>query len=143
MILVSACLLGENCKYNGGNNRNETVLKYLEGKEYIAICPESFGGLKIPRLPAEIIGSKVFLKDGTDVTDKFLKGAEKTLELAKKHGAKEAVLKESSPSCGCNFIYDGSFSGVKIKGKGITAAILVKEGISVKSEKNLENNAQT
>ena len=138
MILVSACLLGENCKYNGGNNKNEAVLKYLEGKEYVAVCPETFGGLKAPRLPAEITGNRVTLKDGTDVTDKFIKGAEKTVRMAKEYGATEAILKESSPSCGCNTIYDGTFSGVKINGMGVAAKRLIKLGISVKSEKDLE-----
>ena len=138
MILVSACLLGENCKYNGGNNKNEAVLRFLEGKEYIAICPETFGGLKCPRLPAEIVGEKVILKDGTDVTEAFLIGADITVEMAKKCGATEAILKESSPSCGCNMIYDGTHSGKKISGMGIAAKKLFEMGISVKSEKELE-----
>lgn len=140
MILVSACLLGENCKYNGGNNKNEAVLKYLEGKEYIAVCPETLGGLKNPRLPAEIQGEKVLLKDGTDVTREFYNGAKITLEIAKRHNADEAVLKESSPSCGCNTIYDGTHLGNKIKGMGITARKLYEMGISVKSEKDLEKD---
>lgn len=138
MILVSACLLGKNCKYNGGNNKNEAVLRYLEGKEYMEICPETFGGLPIPRLPAEIKGKNVLLKDGTDVTYEFLRGAEKTLEIAGNCGATEAILKESSPSCGCNTVYDGTHSGTKIPGMGITAELLLKMGISVKSEKDLE-----
>ena len=138
MILVSSCLLGENCKYNGGNNKNESVIKYLEGKEYIAVCPETFAGLKSPRLPAEIVGEKVLLKDGTDVTCEFLAGAEITAQIAEKYGATEAILKESSPSCGCNMIYDGTHSGKKISGMGITAKILSDMGISVKSEKDLE-----
>ena len=138
MILVSACLLGENCKYDGGNNKNQAVLKYLEGKEYVAVCPETFGGLEAPRLPAEIIGTKVFLKDGTDVTEEFYKGAVKTAEIAEKHSATEAILKESSPSCGCNTIYDGTYSGNKITGMGIAAKKLFDMGISVKSEKDIE-----
>ena len=138
MILVSACLLGENCKYNGGNNENACVKAYLEGKEYTAVCPETFGGLKSPRDPAEIRGGRVFLKDGTDVTDAFRAGADIVLEMAKKTGATVAILKEASPSCGRNFIYDGTFSGTKIKGCGITVQALLKEGITVKSEQDLE-----
>ena len=138
MILVSACLLGENCKYNGGNNDNACVKAYLEGKEYIAVCPEVLGGLKSPRDPAEIRGGRVVLKNGTDVTEAFTAGAEKVLQTAKQTGATLAILKEASPSCGRNLIYDGTFSGTKIKGCGLTVQALLKEGILVKSEQDLE-----
>ena len=138
MILVSACLLGENCKYNGGNNKNEAVLEYLEGKEYIAVCPEVFGGLETPRAPSEISGEKVISKDGADVTKEFLCGAEITVGLAEKYAVAEAILKESSPSCGSSTIYDGTHNGNKIKGMGITAKMLIEMGISVKSEKDIE-----
>ena len=138
MILVSACLLGEDCKYDGGNNKNESVLKYLDGKKYISVCPEMLGGLKCPRLPSEILCDRVIAKDGKDVTENFASGAKKVLEIALKYNVKEAVLKESSPSCGSNFVYDGSFTKTKIKGMGITAKMLETEGITVKSETDLE-----
>lgn len=138
MILVSACLIGKNCKYNGGNNKNETVIKFLQGKEYIAICPESAGGLPIPRMPAEISGDRVIQKNGNDVTEEFISGAEKIARAAKESSATLAILKESSPSCGVNLVYDGSFSGKKIPGQGITCKMLEEMGIEVKSEVDLE-----
>lgn len=148
MIVVSACLIGENCKYNGGNNKNEAVLKYLEKKEYITICPECSGGLDTPRVPSEIINgegidvienkSKVMSKTGKDVTDEYLKGAKISLKEAKKYNVKEAILKEGSPSCGVNKIHNGEFKGIKKNGKGITAALFEMNGIEIKSEKDLE-----
>lgn len=148
MIVVSACLIGENCKYNGGNNKNETVLKYLEDKEYITICPECSGGLETPRQPSEIIDgegidiiegrSKVVSKIGKDVTFEYKKGAEISLEIAKKYNVEEAILKEGSPSCGVNKIHNGEFKGIKKKGKGVTAALFKSNGIKIKSEKDLE-----
>ncbi len=137
MIVVSACLLGENCKYDGTNNKNNKVLDFLQGREYIAICPEMLGSLPCPRIPAEIKGSKVFNKEGKDVTEQFLNGAKKALEIAVKNGADMAILKESSPSCGVNTIYDGNFTGTKIKGSGITAELLKNQGIKVITEKDV------
>ncbi len=142
MILVSACLLGKNCKYDGGNNKNQKVLEYLRDKQYIAVCPETMGGLKSPRLPAEIQNGRVYLKDGTDVTCFFEKGAETVCQIAEQYNAQEAILKERSPSCGCHFVYDGTFTGGKIPGCGITAQRLVNKGISVKSEEDLEKDTQ-
>lgn len=138
MIFVSACLLGENCKYSGGNNRNKDVLAYVEGKEYIAVCPECAGGLSAPRPPAEIIGDRVIDKEGKDVTDEFLLGAKKTLTLAKKHHPKLCILKANSPSCGCGQIYDGTFSGRKIPGNGKTTELLLENGFTVISEKQIK-----
>lgn len=125
-IAVSACLLGINCKYNGENNRNEKILEYIENMDYIAICPETYGGLSTPRLPSEIeIGKSgvdfikdrenfhVYSKEGIDVTEEFVKGAEKALEKLKKNNIKKAIMKESSPSCGVNKIYTGKFDGSK------------------------------
>lgn len=138
MILVSACLIGINCKYSGDNNENEKVKEYLKGKEFTLVCPEQLGGLSTPRPPAEIVGGRVITKeDNKDVTENFVRGAEETLKIAKLYVCSEAILKEGSPSCGCNLIYDGSFSGKKIPGKGITAKLLEEEGIKVKSEKDL------
>ena len=145
MYLISACLCGVNCKYSGKNNLNDRCLKLLRDGKAILVCPEQLGGLSTPREPAEIIGSpkevlegtdgKIISISGKDVTEEFLKGAKETLKIAKAIGAKKAILKEGSPSCGCNFIYGGSFSGNKIRGKGLTAYMLEREGIKVISEK--------
>ncbi|MBR3942525.1 MAG: DUF523 domain-containing protein [Clostridia bacterium] len=137
-IVVSACLIGENCKYNGSNNKNEKVLRFLEGKDWVAVCPEVLGGLSTPRNPSEIAGDKVIQKDGTDVTAFFEAGAKKACEIAKKHGAELAVLKANSPSCGCGFIYDGTFSGTRTVGNGITTQKLLDLGIAVKTENDLK-----
>jgi len=142
MILVSACLLGIDCKYNGSNNKNENVLKYLEGKEYVIACPEQLGGLTTPRNPSEIvkIGEnevneyKLLSNEGKDVSDNFIKGAEETLKIAKIFNCTQAILKEGSPSCGSSFIYDGSFTGKKISGQGVTTDLLRKNNIKVINE---------
>ena len=145
MYLISACLCGVNCKYNGKNNLNNRCLELLREEKAILVCPEQLGGLSTPREPAELIGNtrevlegidgKIISISWKDVTEEFLKGAKETLKIAKAIGAKKAILKEGSPSCGCNFIYDGSFSGNKIRGKGLTAYMLEREGIKVISEK--------
>ena len=138
-IMVSACLLGDNVKYNGGNNKNEELIRFLSDYEIIKICPEVLGGLTIPRCPSEINGKKIINKDGKDVTDSFLLGAKKVLELAKKEEVKIAILKEKSPSCGSNLIYDGTFTNTLIKGMGITSKILKDEGIRVLNENNYQD----
>ena len=137
MILVSACLLGENCKYSGGNNRREDVCRFLEGKDYVAFCPEQAGGLPTPRLPSERRGDRVVSSAGEDVTEAFLLGAERTLELCRRENVNFAVLKQGSPSCGSRYIYDGSFSGVKIPGEGVTAKLLRANEIQVISEEDI------
>lgn len=133
-ILVSACLIGINCKYDGSNNDNERVLEYLKDKEMILICPEVWGGLTTPRDPSEISGDKVISNKGKDVTANFKRGAEETLKLAKKLGIKKALLKAKSPSCGNGKIYDGTFSKIIIDGYGITAKLLKDNGIEIISE---------
>jgi len=138
MILVSACLLGCNCKYSGGNNRNEAVIKFLEGKEYVTCCPESDGGLPTPRLPSERLGDKVVSSAGEDVTAQFEKGAQIALGIAREAGADTAILKERSPSCGVRLIYDGSFSGVKVPGMGVTAQLLRNAGLRLLTEEDIE-----
>lgn len=145
MYLISACLCGVNCKYNGKNNLNDRCVELLREGKAILVCPEQLGGLSTPREPAELKGNpkeilegtdgKILSISGKDVTEEFLKGAKETLKIAKAIDAKKAILKEGSPSCGCNFIYDGSFSGNKIRGKGLTAYMLEMEGIKVISEK--------
>ena len=104
----------------------------------VKICPECFAGLPIPRVPSEIRGDKVFSKDGWDITEEFLSGAEKTYQIAKRKQVDFAILKERSPSCGNSFIYDGSFSGKVIQGQGLTARRLNKENIIIFSEENLK-----
>ena len=132
IIGVSACLLGINCKYNGSHNLNYEVIDYVKGKEVVLICPEVFGGLGTPRIPCEIQpDGKIINKVGTDVTENFKKGKEKTLELLKQNGCKKVILKDGSPSCGYLTIYDGNFTNKKIKGLGVTAKYLIKNNIDI------------
>ena len=138
MILVSGCLLGVNCKYNGGNNDNAAVHKFLEGKEYVVFCPERASGLPAPRLPSEIRGDKVCSKAGDDVTAEFQSGAEKALAFCKAHGVTQAILKARSPSCGVHAVYDGTFTGRVIPGMGVTAKLLAENGIELLDEEDLE-----
>ncbi len=136
-VLVSACLLGVNCKYDGHNNENDKVLKYLEDKEIIPICPEIMGGLSTPRDPSERVGKKVYSNKGLDVTDKFTRGAEETLRLARKLNVHKAILKARSPSCGYQKIYDGTFNHQIIDGHGITAELLKKNGFEILTEEDI------
>ena len=139
-VLISACLLGDNVKYSGGNNLKPELVTLLEkyNVKIVKICPECFAGLPIPRVPSEIRGDKVFSKDGRDITEEFLSGAEKTYQVARRKQVDFAILKERSPSCGSSYIYDGSFSGNVIQGQGLTAKKLGKENIIIFSEENLE-----
>lgn len=141
-ILVSACLLGENCKYSGGSNYHEGVVNFLkenEGRiEAIPVCPEADGGLGTPRAPAEIRGNAVVTKEGEDVTDAFIKGAKKTAELAGTHNCRLAILKERSPSCGSGSIYDGTFTGTIVAGDGKTVEYLKRIGVTVYGESEVE-----
>lgn len=139
MILVSACLLGENCKYNGGNNDNLYVRLYLKDKQYLAFCPEIAGGLESPRHPCERCRGRVINCEGEDLTDEFRDGAEQALELCREAGCELAVLKEGSPSCGVNWIYDGSFTHSRISGQGVTAQLLTENGIRCISEEDIIN----
>ena len=128
-IAVSACLLGENCKYNGGNNYSEKLKDYIKDKDIVAVCPEVLGGLSIPREPSEIVNGIVRHKDGTSVDKEFRKGAKAALEIVKEKKAQIVILQSRSPSCGVNVIYDGTFSGRIISGQGIFADLLKKNGI--------------
>lgn len=130
-IAVSACLLGENCKYNGGNNYSEKLIEYIKGHEVISICPEVLGGLSIPRETAEIVNGIVSNKDGTSVDKEFRKGAEIALEIVKEQQVDLVILQSRSPSCGVNTIYDGSFSGKIIPGQGVFANLLQENGIKI------------
>lgn len=138
-ILVSMCLFGEPCRYDGKSCPCEDVVLLKEKYELILVCPEVFGGLKTPRSPAERVGDKVISKDGKDVTKEYKLGAQKALELAKKNGCTIAVLKEKSPSCGCGVIYDGTFSGTLTEGNGVTAELLTKNGIKVIGESKIKS----
>jgi len=136
-MAVSACLLGENCKYNGGNNYSEKVRDYINGHEVIPVCPEVLGGLSIPREPAEIVNGIVSLKDGTSVDKEFREGARTALETVKEQNVDIVILQSRSPSCGVNAIYDGSFSGRIIPGQGIFADLLRRNGIKAIDVENL------
>lgn len=140
MYLISACLCGVNCKYNGKNNFNEEFLNLLKNGKVIPVCPEQLGGLSTPRVPAEIIGTGIFTKDGVDVSQEFNRGSLEVLRLAREIKIKKAILKEGSPSCGCNYIYDGTFSGNKIVGDGCTSALLKSNGIEVISDEEYLKN---
>lgn len=137
MILVSACLCGVNCKYNGKSNLDEKTLELVKKGEAILVCPEQLGGLPTPREPSEvkIINGEIHVitKDGKDVTEQFNKGAQEVLRLAKELRIKKAILKKRSPSCGLNEIYDGSFSNTLTAGNGITASLLIKNNIDVEN----------
>ena len=130
-ILVSACLLGENCKYNGKNNYSERVAAYVAGHEVIPVCPEVLGGLTTPRDPAEIVDGVVTNCKGVNVDRQFRDGAEEALRIAEENGIDLAVLQSRSPSCGVNQIYDGSFNGRLIPGQGVFAKLLSENGFRV------------
>ncbi|SEF70485.1 Uncharacterized conserved protein YbbK, DUF523 family [Caloramator fervidus] len=144
MILVSACLCGINCKYNGGNNFNEYIYNLLKQGKLIPVCPEQLGGLPTPRLPSEIVkgdakdvleGRGLVLNiQGEDVTKFFVKGAYETLNIARAFNCKAAILKSKSPSCGKGFVYDGTFSNKLKMGNGITAQLLLMNGVEVVDE---------
>lgn len=136
-ILVSACLLGINCKYSGGNNYTEKVIEYIKDKEVIPVCPEIMGGLSTPRKPSERIGDKVINNQNIDVTNEYQKGAEETLKLVKLFNIKKALLKAKSPSCGKGKIYDGTFNGILKDGNGVTVDLLEMNGIEVITEQDL------
>ena len=130
-IMVSACLMGENCKYNGGNNYKQKVIDYVQGHEVIAVCPEVMGGLPTPRVPAEVIEGIVINKDGVNVDKEFRAGAEMALQIAIENDIDLVILQSRSPSCGSKEIYDGTFSGKRIDGQGIFAKMLVEKGFKV------------
>ena len=123
-IMISACLTGINCKYNGGNNLDEELMRQLEGHELIPVCPELMGGLPVPRIPSEICGGVVMTKNGRNVDREFREGAGKCLETARKEMPELVIFQPRSPSCGVKQRYDGSFSGRLIGEPGITAALL-------------------
>ena len=132
-VLVSACLLGVNCKYSGDSNYNQKVMDSLkeQGWEPVPVCPEVMGGLPTPRVPAEIVDGVVMSKAGVNVDREYRLGAEKALEIAKREKIDLAILQPRSPSCGVTEIYDGTFTGRRIPGQGVTAALLIEHGFCV------------
>ncbi len=136
-LLISACLLGVRCRYDGESCPNLAVEALMERYHLIPICPEQLGGLTTPRAPSERVNGAVKTKTGEDVTQAYLRGAEQALHLARLFSCKKAVLKERSPSCGSGEIYDGTFSGARIPGNGVTAELLKQNGIAVYGESEI------
>lgn len=137
-LLISACLCGKNTKYSGGNNLIPEIEKIKECFELYLVCPEVDGGLTTPRNPSEQLGDKVVSNQGVDVTHEFNLGAKIALDVVKKNNIKYALLKESSPSCGSNLIYDGTFTSKKINGMGVAAKLLKDNDVLVFSENEIE-----
>ena len=137
MILISACLLGCACRYDGKSKGNAAVRALAKDYQLIPVCPEQLGGLPTPRQPSERRGDRVVMKDGRDVTAEYRRGAEEALRLAELFGCGTAILKEKSPSCGSGRIHDGSFSGGLVPGDGVTAEVLKAHGLRVLGESRL------
>lgn len=137
-ILVSACLLGVHCRYDGNGVMQEGLEKLSKEHNLIPVCPEIFGGLATPRDPAERVGERIITKNGEDVTAQYTKGAEEILQLCKFYDCHYAILKERSPSCGYGRIYDGSFRGTLIDGNGVTAQLLAEHGVEIFGESRIE-----
>jgi uncharacterized protein YbbK (DUF523 family) len=163
-VCVSACLLGKNCKYNGGNNFTEAVVQFLKDKTVVSVCPEQLGGLPTPRVPSEIVHDsseqdsvkssdaplqknhtaapgRVMNKEGELVDGAFRTGAALAAKRAVDEGVTLAVLKANSPSCGVHHVYDGTFTGTIIEGKGVFAELLESYGIKVIDEDDVAQNA--
>lgn len=137
-IVVSGCLFGCDCRYKGDNCKNDALLALAKQHTLVPVCPEQLGGLATPRNPAEICGDKVMSNAGKDVTAEYKKGAETALYIAKTVGADVAVLKANSPSCGKGVIYDGTFTGAKMVGDGVTAKLFAASGIQVFTENEID-----
>ena len=136
---VSACLVGKNTKYDGGNNYNKYVIEYLKDKEVVLICPEVFGGLPTPRIPSEQLNDKVINSKNEDVTKQFNDGALISLKKLQEENVNVLILKERSPSCGYKKIYDGTFSKTIIDGNGVFASLALKNGFTIYTESDIEN----
>ncbi len=136
-LLVSACLLGVMCRYDGQSRPDEKVVGLLKNHVLVPVCPEQLGGLSTPRCPCEIQGDRVMSRDGDDRTVEYEKGAQEALRLCRLFSCEAAVLKAKSPSCGLGCVYDGTFSGVLRPGDGVTAGLLKNSGVPVYTEKNL------
>jgi uncharacterized protein YbbK (DUF523 family) len=136
MIIVSACLAGVHCRYDGGEKPCNPVIRLVAEGKAIPLCPEQLGGLTTPRQPCEAFGNRVISKDGTDVTEAFHHGAHEALKIATLVAAKTAILKSRSPSCGSGLVYDGTFTGKLIPGDGVFTALCKLYGIEVKTEED-------
>ena len=141
-ILISACLLGARCRYDGASKAHSEIAALAEHHTLIPVCPEQLGGLATPRPPAERQGTRVVTKAGVDVTGQYRRGAEETLKLCKLLGCEAAVLKERSPSCGTGTIYDGTFTGATTAGDGVAAALLRAEGLELFGEGDIQRLLQ-
>lgn len=137
-LLISACLLGIPCRYDGRSVKGVDIELLSKKFNLIPVCPEIYGGLPTPRTPSERVGEKTLMKDGRDVTENYLRGAEAAYALCQSLGCTLALLKERSPSCGKNKIYDGSFTGTLIDGEGVTAEYLRERGIKIFGESEIE-----
>ena len=137
-ILVSACLLGENCKYNGGNNFDEKVMAFLQGKEVIPVCPEVLAGLGVPRTPIEIVNGVLQDREGNSVDGALRQAVEEILEQLQQKEIQCVILKSRSPTCGVRQVYDGTFSGTLTDGAGVLAQRLMDAGYKVIDDEELE-----
>ena len=137
-VLVSACLLGARCRYDGASKPLPGLERLLDAIDPVPVCPEQLGGLPTPRTPAERCGDRVVTRDGTDVTAQYQRCAQEALRLAQLTGCTLALLKEKSPSCGCGRIYDGTHTGTLTGGNGVTAELLLQNGVHVFGETQLD-----
>ena len=137
-ILISGCLLGLKCRYDAKEKKLPEIEKLIESYNLIPVCPEQLGGLPTPRIPAERVKDRIITQVGVDVTKEYQIGAEEALKIAKLYNCKKAILKEKSPSCGCGKIYDGTFSKNLIVGNGVTADLLLKNGIEIFGESKID-----
>lgn len=137
-MLISACLMGVQCRYDGGSQALTALDALMERYELIPVCPEQLGGLSTPRTPAERQGDRVVDREGRDVTEAFCRGADQACHIARLYGARLALFKARSPSCGCGEIYDGSFSGHRIPGSGVTTDQLTGMGVVVFNEADVQ-----
>ncbi len=136
-LLVSACLMGAGCRYDGRSNPLPQLVRLMDRYTCVPVCPEQLGGLSTPRIPAERKGDRVVDREGKDVTAAFRRGAEEAARLARLCDCRAALLKENSPSCGCGRIYDGTFSGTLIEGDGVAAEVLKAQGLRVYGESQI------
>ncbi len=139
-LIISACLMGEPCRFDGQSKERKDLLVALKDKQHIPVCPEVEGGLPTPRPPAEISGNKVLRKNGEDVTQQFKKGAHQCTAQALSRNATSAILKSRSPACGCGLVYDGSFSGTLVEGDGLFTQSLKAAGIDCVSDEDYLKN---
>ncbi len=134
--IVSACLAGFPCRYDGAAKSDPRVMALVRSGGALPVCPEQLGGLPTPREPSEIVGGRVLSRDGRDLTEAFGRGARATLDLARAYGCDEAILKARSPSCGKGLVHDGRFGDGLVEGDGLAAALLASEGVRVRTEED-------